>query len=64
MKADKNSMFLYLVTDRTWLGENKLEDQVEMIVKAGATFVQLREKELDFESFVEDGRKIKKITDQ
>jgi len=64
LKADKNSMFLYLVTDRTWLGENKLEDQVEMIVKAGATFVQLREKELDFESFVEDGRKIKKITDQ
>lgn len=57
-------MLLYLVTDRSWLGENKLENQVEEIVKAGATFIQLREKELDYDSFVSEAVKIKKITDQ
>lgn len=64
MKLDKSEMLLYVVTDRTWLGDNKLEDQVEESIKAGATFVQLREKELDYDSFVSEGIKIKKITDQ
>ena len=63
MKLDKNTMLLYVVTDRTWLGDNKLEDQVEESIKAGATFVQLREKELGFDNFVSEGIKIKKITD-
>lgn len=64
MKVNKNSMLLYVVTDRTWLGGNQLEKQIEDIIKAGATFVQLREKEMDFESFVKKGIEIKKITDQ
>jgi len=64
LKLDKSEMLLYVVTDRTWLGDNKLEDQVEESIKAGATFVQLREKELDYDSFVSEGIKIKKITDQ
>lgn len=64
MKPDKNSMLLYVVTDRTWLGENNLEDQVEEIIKAGATFIQLREKELDHESFVSKAEKIKAVTDK
>lgn len=64
MKASKESMLLYIVTDRTWLGENKLEDQVEAIIKAGATFIQLREKSLDFEDFVAEGLKIKTLTDK
>ncbi len=63
LRVDKASMLLYVVTDRTWLGENKLAQQVEEIVKAGATFVQLREKDLDFESFVKEGTELKKITD-
>jgi len=63
LKLDKNTMLLYVVTDRTWLGDNKLEDQVEESIKAGATFVQLREKELGFDNFVSEGIKIKKITD-
>ncbi len=63
LKVDKVAMLLYVVTDRTWLGENKLSQQVEEIVKAGATFVQLREKELDFDNFVKEGTELKKITD-
>ena len=57
-------MLLYVVTDRTWLGDNKLENQVEDIIKSGATFIQLREKELDFESFVTEGKKIKAVCDK
>lgn len=64
LKADKNSMLLYVVTDRTWLGDKKLGEQVEDIVKAGATFIQLREKELDFDDFVSEGKAIKEITDR
>jgi len=64
LKSDKEKFLLYVVTDRTWLGENKLEDQVEEIIKSGATFIQLREKELDFDSFVSQGKKIKEVTDK
>ncbi len=64
MKLDKSTMLLYVVTDRSWLGEHKLEEQVEETIKAGATFVQLREKELDYDSFVEEGIKIKRVTDR
>lgn len=64
LKVDKTSMLLYVVTDRTWLGDHKLEVQVEQIVKAGATFLQLREKDMDYETFVREGLFIKKITDQ
>ncbi|RJE48316.1 MULTISPECIES: thiamine phosphate synthase [unclassified Dehalobacter] len=64
MKVDKNSVLLYVVTDRTWLNGNKLENQVEEIIKTGATFIQLREKELGFESFVREGKIVKEITDK
>ncbi|HWQ72255.1 MAG TPA: thiamine phosphate synthase [Desulfitobacteriaceae bacterium] len=62
MKVDKNSLLLYVVTDRSWLGENLLEAQVEEIIQAGASLIQLREKELSFNEFVRVGKKIKEIT--
>ncbi|MGE5629605.1 MAG: thiamine phosphate synthase [Caulobacteraceae bacterium] len=64
MKADKNSLLLYAVTDRTWLGKNRLENQVEEIIKSGATFIQLREKNLGFDEFVAEGKKIREIADK
>lgn len=63
MKLDKASMLLYVVTDRTWLGGGSLAQQVEQAVQAGATFVQLREKNLGFDQFVEIAAEIKTITD-
>lgn len=54
-------MLLYVVTDRSWLGKNRLEDQVEDILRAGATFLQIREKELDGAAFLEEARKLKGI---
>lgn len=56
-------MRLYVVTDRSWLGSHCLSQQVEEIVKSGATFIQLREKHLSFDEFVVEGKKIKAVTD-
>ncbi len=47
MKCDKRWMTLYAVTDRAWLGERTLHEQVEQALRGGATCVQLREKHLD-----------------
>lgn len=63
MKLDKQSMRLYAVTDRSWLGDRTLDDQVEESLKGGATFIQLREKNLGFDDFVKEARAIKKLTD-
>lgn len=63
MKLDKKTMLLYAVTDRSWLGDRSLADQVEETLKGGATFIQLREKKLDFEAFVREAQAIKKLTD-
>ncbi len=64
MNLDKNSMLLYIVTDRTWLGENSLSKQVEEAVLGGATFVQLREKNVCFHAFVKIAREVKAVTDK
>ena len=63
MKLDRQSMLLYAVTDRSWLGDKTLADQVEESLKGGATFIQLREKDLDYYAFVKEARTIKKLTD-
>ncbi len=54
-------MLLYAVTDRSWLGEETLYSQVEKALKGGATFVQLREKELDDEAFLKEAIEIKAL---
>lgn len=64
MKVDKKSLLLYVVTDRTWLGGKSLSAQVGEIIQAGATFIQLREKDLSFGDFVEKAEELKKITDR
>ena len=61
MKCDKKDLLLYAVTDRRWLGGRRLADQVEEALKGGVTFVQLREKDLDEERFLEEAREIKKL---
>lgn len=63
MKLDKADLLLYAVTDRAWLGNQTLVQQVEETIRGGATFIQLREKALSFERFVEEARQIKKLTD-
>jgi len=64
MNVSKENMLLYVVTDRTWLNGNNLHQQVEEIIKSGATFIQLREKNLDYDSFVAEGKEIRRITEK
>ena len=61
MRFDKRSLLLYAVTDRSWLGEKTLAQQVEASLQGGVTMVQLREKSLDRESFRAEGLELKKI---
>ena len=51
-------MLLYAVTDRAWVGKQSLYQQVECALKGGATCVQLREKELDDEAFLNEAMEI------
>ena len=57
----KEDMLLYAVTDRHWLNGETLYSQVEKTLEGGTTFVQLIEKELDEEHFLEEAKKIKKL---
>ena len=54
MKCDKQTMRLYAVTDRAWVGRQSLYEQVASALKGGVTCVQLREKELEAEAFLQE----------
>lgn len=58
---DKEAMCLYAVTDRSWLNGRALEEQVEAALKGGITCLQLREKDLDEESFIREAMRIKTL---
>lgn len=64
LKVDSKSMLVYAVTDRSWLNGQTLESQVEQAIQGGATFIQIREKQLNDTDFLEQAKKIKKITNQ
>ena len=57
----RQGMTLYAVTDRSWLGERTLAQVAEDVLKGGATFLQLREKELDREAILAEAREIQTI---
>lgn len=61
MKCNKKDLLLYAVTDRSWLKGETLYSQVEKALKGGATFIQLREKELDEAYFLEEAKELKKL---
>ncbi len=64
LNCDRDQMRLYLITDRSWLDGRSLEGQVEQALQAGATFLQLREKHLSEEDFLQEAIRIKRITDR
>lgn len=59
MTFAESMLRLYAVTDRSWLGEQTLYEQVELALRGGVTCVQLREKELNAEDFLAEAREIK-----
>lgn len=58
MRFDKKYMHLYAVTDRAWTGNKTLYEQIKEALENGVTCVQLREKNLDEASFIEEAKKI------
>ena len=52
---------LYAVTDRRWLGDCTLEEQVEQAILGGATCVQLREKDLPRNLFYQQALRMRAL---
>ena len=64
MKCSKEMMLLYAATDRMWTGKRTLMEQVEDALKGGATCVQLREKELEDEAFLQEAMEMKALCEK
>ncbi|MBS1473427.1 thiamine phosphate synthase [Massiliimalia massiliensis] len=63
MKFEANNLLLYAVTDRAWLAGRTLAEQVNEAIKGGITCLQLREKRLSREAFLEEAKEIKKLAE-
>lgn len=61
MNCSAKDLRLYAVTDRAWHKEQTLYQQVEQAILGGATFVQLREKQLDDDTFLKEAVEIQKL---
>lgn len=61
MKVREESLLLYAVTDRHWLGEKTLKEQVKEALDGGATFIQLREKQMDREAMRAEALEIRDL---
>ena len=55
------SLLLYAVTDRHWLGKRSLYDVVRESLDGGVTFLQLREKDLDDANFFEEAVRLQQM---
>lgn len=59
----KDAMCLYAVTDSMWLKGRTLPELVREALEGGATFIQIREKELAYDQFLALAGEVKKVTD-
>ena len=62
MRVNADAMTLYAVTDRTWVEDTTLMDQVKEALEGGITFLQLREKHLSKEEFIKEAREMKELS--
>ena len=61
----RKAMLLYAVTDQMWLKEGeKLADVVETVLQNGATFLQIREKDLAENAFEAEAERLKTLCAQ
>ena len=61
MNFSKENLLLYAVTDRAWAGEKPLYRQIEAALKGGVTLVQLREKNLSDQAFLEEAMAVRDL---
>ena len=61
MKFNENMLRLYAVTDQAWVGRQTFLEQIESALKGGVTIVQLREKNMDEDAFVEEAIEVRNL---
>ena len=54
-------LLMYAITDRLWLDGRPLADDVRLALEGGATMLQLREKELSDDNFLNEAQSIKRL---
>ena len=60
----KTDLTLYAVTDRGCIGDTSLADAVRAALSGGVTLLQLREKNVSLDEYVNEAREIKGICDE
>lgn len=58
------NLYLYGVTDPRLSVHIPVEEQVEMAIRGGVTFIQLREKNISLEEYIEKGKRVKAVCDK
>ena len=61
MKLSKDDLLLYVITDRRNLDKKMFFEKIEEALQGGVTILQLREKELDEDSFINEAIEVKNI---
>lgn len=61
MKLSKDDLLLYAITDRRNLDKKMFFEKIEEALQGGVTILQLREKELDEDSFINEAIEVKNI---
>ena len=58
----RRSMLLYAISDRTWLKEGEsLADVCRRVLDSGATFLQIREKDLEPGRFAQEAEELRQL---
>lgn len=64
LRLDKRQLTLYAITNRNWLNNSTMENDVEKALRAGVTILQIREKNITEEEYIERTQSLKKITEK
>ena len=68
MLKEKKCLQVYAITDRNSINRGyqgrKITDAVEQAIIGGATIIQIREKQLNFQDFLNEAIEVKQITDK
>ena len=68
MLKEKKCLQVYAITDRNSIERGfrgrKITDAVEQAIIGGATIIQIREKQLNFQEFLDEAIEVKQITDK
>lgn len=64
MKIEKEDFLLYCITERSFKKDMPIGEQVEQAIKGGATMIQIREKNIGYNEYVELAKEVKIICEK